>query len=197
MPAEAAEVVGSLLFAVGNLVYAAAIIRGKAKPNVVSWAIWSTQGALLGASFIGSGGSPTHTLVLMCDHGGAILVALILIFRAVRLKEYQQVEKLDLFCLAVALAAVGVYAVWREPVCCQGMLAIPDVIAGGLTIKKAWVAPSTEDAGTWVIFSLAGVLNLLLVQTWTLRTAFVPLDEAVENLLTAAPLLARKYRRSE
>ena len=155
----------AVTFAAG-LGYAVATLRGRVQPNRVTWfvsglAAWAaaagqvTQGVLLSAVL---------TLAV------AVVPTLIVAASFANPDAYWRTSRLDVLCLALAVAAVAMLL--RS----SGDVAIAMGVAARTlgavpTVVKTWHAPRTEQTTVYAAGVFGAACTLLTLDAWTFRTA--------------------------
>lgn len=161
--------------------YVRGILRGQTRPNIASWWIWTTVGACLCASYL-SVGSRTSIWTPIGYVIGPLLIAILSL-------RYGQKGRtwLDSFCLLSATASLILWWWSGSAQLALGMNILVDACGALPTIRKTYQDPESEDRTAWLLFLLAGVLNLIAVTPWTLVTAAYPVylvaNSTVMNLL--------------
>jgi hypothetical protein len=159
----ALAVLGAIVNFVGGLSYVRAILKGEATPNRVTWSLWALVPLIAGAAQLRSGVG-ISTLVVM-SVGASPACVVIASFIADR--GAWKLGPFDYVCGACALAALALWAVTGDPVTAIVLSIIGDAAAALPTVRKAWLAPETEDRGAY-LFALAGmILGILSVKETT------------------------------
>jgi len=146
--------------------YAVATLRGRVKPNRVTWFVSGL------AAWIAFAGQVTQGVLLAAALTGAVAVVPTLIVAAsfVNRDAYWRATWLDRSCLALAVAAIVVLLV------SSGDLAIAmGITARALgavpTVVKTWQAPRTEQTTVYAAGVFGAVCTLAAVDAWTFRTS--------------------------
>jgi len=165
-----------VLFVIGFLPYAIAIVRGSTKPSKASWLIWAGLDTITLCGMFAK-----HTVngqILGAVIGVWIIVALTMKFGT------SGWTKLDKFCLAGAVLGVSLWQLFDEP-----LLGIATSLSLGFlgsipTFVSAWHDPSREDKFAWTIFWASCVLAVWAIPSWTIADAGQPLMFfVVENVM--------------
>lgn len=159
------------------LTYLRDTLRGKTKPNRVTWGFWATVPllALFGQIDQGVGIQALTTFMFAFNP--------LLIFCAsfVNKNAYWQLGKLDYICGGVALGGLVLWLITGE-----GLLAIifsigADAVASLPTIRKAFIDPETENPNPFLAAVLGSLITLLTIQTWTAAYFAFPLYILLNN----------------
>ncbi len=155
----------ALPFAAG-LRYAYGTLRGRVRPNRVTWFVSGVTAWIAGIGQLTQGVRLPAVLTLAV----AVVPTLIVLASVVNREAYWRATRLDRACLALAGAAVVVLLL------SSGDLAIAmGITARGLgavpTIVKAYRAPGTEQATAFTAGVAGAACTLFSLQQWTFRTA--------------------------
>ena len=173
---------------VGFYPYFRDIFRGKTKPHLFTYLIWSIVTAL---AFLGqwtSGGGPgawtTGTMEVLT------VFVLILSFKY----GTEDVTKTDVVFLVVALGAIIPWWLMHDPTLSVIIATIIDVCAFFPTIRKTYNDPSSETLTTWVLNILRHSLSILALTNLLLVTYIYPAALAIMNVVVVAVIVGRKGR---
>ena len=145
-----------------------AILRGQTRPNRATWWIWTTAGLVLAASYYFSG-AETTIWVPVSYIVGPLVTALL----SIRYGEGGS-TRLDRGCFAGAGAGLLFWWWFNSPVVALVMTLGVDFAGAVPTIKKAYLAPHTEDRLAWALFIAGNAFNLLAVDRWEFAIAIYP-----------------------
>ena len=156
-------IVGTLIGAVGALAYLIDTVKGKVKPNRVSFLLWSIAPFIAFAAQVKQG---VGIESLMTFSTGFLPI---LTFGAsfVNKKAEWKITKFDLVCGALSILGLILWLITKV-----GNIAITfSILADGLaavpTIVKAYKYPDTELAWPWIATVFGVVLTLLTLSEWT------------------------------
>ncbi len=167
-PILAGQIAGALSL-LAFIPYIVAILRGQTRPNRATWWIWTATSAVLLASYFFSGAETT--IWVPASYFAASFVTALL---SIRYGEGGSTP-LDRGCLAGAGAGLLAWWWFDSPVVAL-VMALGVDLAGALpTIRKAWVAPHTEDRLAWALFIAGNTLNLVAVDRWEFAIAIYPI----------------------
>lgn len=192
-------VVAAAAYLVGVQEYIVATLRGKAKPNRVSWLLWGVAaGVSLVAEIRQSVGWPAVLTAMVTIGPLGVFVASL-----VNPKAYWRLTRFDLTC---GLFAVFGLILWQATDVANlaivfGILA--DFAAALPTINKAYRAPQTERAQVFLLSVVAAVITLLVIARWDFANYAWPVYLVGLNVLFIAliqfglgPRLGRPTARS-
>lgn len=177
---------GSLLNLIGSGIYIRDTLRGKTRPNRVSWFVLAIAPLVAFAAMISQGIGFRQSLMTF-----TIGLSPLLIFISSFVTKYAswRIRPFDLACGGLALAGLGLWGITRV-----GNLAIlfgllADLLAFLPTLVKAFAHPETES---WQLFGLAffnGAIALLIINRWDFAHAAFPIYLFIADLIMV--LLAR------
>jgi hypothetical protein len=156
-------VLGAVVNFVGGLSYVRAILNGEATPNRVTWFLWALVPLIAGAAQLNSGVGISTLVVMSVGASPACVV----IASFIADKGAWKLGPFDYICGACALAALALWAITGDPLTAIVLSIIGDFAAALPTMRKAWLAPATEDRPAY-LFALAGmILGILSVNEAT------------------------------
>jgi hypothetical protein len=174
--------------------YAVAVLRRRARPNIVTWFLW--------------GLTPMIAVAAQLDDrpGAEVLVTFViglgpLVVSAVALCTDRSASRLTpftLLCGGAALVGIVLWQVTDRPVLAIVFCIVADLFATLPTLRKAWADPGSEYAPSYLVSVLAALAAFGVIEHRDLTAAGFPLYLFVINaalfVFAAAPL-ARMGRR--
>jgi hypothetical protein len=145
------------------LSYVRAILRGDAMPNRVTWFLWALVPLIAGAAQLRAGVGISTLVVLSVGVGPAC----ILLASFVGGTGSWRLGPFDYVCGACSLAALALWAITGAPVTAIVLSILADAAAALPTVRKAWLAPATEDRSTYLIAFVGMILGILSVREAT------------------------------
>lgn len=156
--AYALVILSYIVSLLGFYAYISNTLKGKTKPNRVSWLMWSLpQFVFLGTALLlhtNTWGTPSTLLY-------GLIPLLIFIASFINPKSYWKLNFFDLTCGALSLAFFVMWIFFALPI---PFVIIGEVFALIPTLKKAWEYPETETGLIYV----ASVVSVLLILPSTL-----------------------------
>ena len=156
-------IIGTLIGAVGSLAYLIDTVKGKVKPNRVSFLLWAIAPLIAFAAQIKQGVG----LESLMTFSTGFLPLTVFIASFVNKKAEWKVTKFDLVCGVLSIIGLILLLVTKI-----GNVAITfSILADGLaaipTIVKAYKYPDTELAWPWIATVFGVVLTLLTLNELT------------------------------
>jgi uncharacterized membrane protein YeaQ/YmgE (transglycosylase-associated protein family) len=180
-------------FAAG-LMYVAATLRGRVRPNRVTWFVGGLTGWIAFAGQVSQGVVLPAVLTLAV----AIVPTLIVAASFVNREAYWRATRVDRVCLALAGAAVALLLLSTGDVAiamgiaARGLSAVP-------TVVKSFRAPHTEPSTAYTAGMFGAVTTLATLDVWEFRTAgfavyFLVYCSVMSFLVVVLPRLSQLSR---
>ena len=97
----------------------------------------------------------------------------------------------DLACGAIALAGLVFWAFAKEPTVALVSFVCADQVAGLPTLRKSWLAPSTESSRVFVMGSINCIITVLTLKVITTAGVLFPGCVAISDFLLATLIISR------
>lgn len=152
---------------IGGLSYLIDVLKGKVKPNRVSWFLWALAPMIALAAQIKQGVGLESLLTFSVGFNP------LLIFLAsfVNKKSVWKLTKFDFICGALSILGIFLWLVTKNANLAILFAILADGLASIPTVIKSWRDPETENY--WVF--LAGAVNsgivLLTIKNWSFASA--------------------------
>lgn len=159
--------VGVLFNLVGSATYAIATVKGKTKPNRVTWFLWAVAPLIAFSAQLKEGVGWPVIMTFMVGFGPLI----IFLASFVNKKAYWQITKLDIVCGAISVLALIFWLVTGTGVVAIVFSIIADLLAGVPTLIKAFQAPETEHHGVFRNGAISAAITLLTIRHWSFAKA--------------------------
>ncbi|OGE86512.1 MAG: hypothetical protein A3J48_00110 [Candidatus Doudnabacteria bacterium RIFCSPHIGHO2_02_FULL_46_11] len=172
----------------GASAYIRDTIKGKTKPNRVSWSMWALAPLVGTAAAISAGADLWVTTRIFL---AGFLPLLILASSFVNPQSYWKLTLFDFLCGACALIALGIWLIADLPRMAILLAALGDGFALLPTLRKAWAHPETETGFTYIMSLLSTLLVLPSIQVWNIENSAFQIYLLVANVL----LIISIYRK--
>jgi hypothetical protein len=159
-----------LLAAIGGSSYVRDTWRGVTSPNRVTWSLWGLEGVLAFGVELQQNVGLASLMTLMLG-----LVPLVVV--AVSFRNPHSVWRLgpfDIVCAVISLAGLAFWAFVNEPTIALISFVCADQVAGLPTIRKSWLAPSTESPRVFILGCFNCTITLLTLKVFTTAGALFP-----------------------
>ncbi|MEO0397717.1 MAG: hypothetical protein AAF243_17275 [Cyanobacteria bacterium P01_A01_bin.137] len=186
------EIVGYIAGVVpllGFIPYIITTLKKKTQPNRASWMIWATFGIILVASSYAEGAQNTIWLLFsyaVCQS----IIAILSIKRGVG-----GWSQFDQACIAGAGVSLIAWWWFKSPLLAILIIVAIDASGALPTIRKAYYEPETEDLFSWLMFWIAGTLNLIALEEWSVGLSAFPLYLFTFNSTITFLLIRPKIRQ--
>lgn len=179
--------IAGIIALLAYVVYVVSILRGKSKPNRVTWWIWSFMGLVLALSYHSSGALNT-IWVPYVEFLGPFSISLL----SIKYGEGNLENKTDLYCFLGGVLSIMLWIVFNNPVIALVTNLAIDAFAIIPTIKKSYLRPEGEDFWAWFGTGLADGLNFFAVERFTFAILLYPVYMLISDLIIIFILLLRK-----
>lgn len=152
-----------LLNLVGHFLYIISIIKGHAKPNLVSWFFWSLA-PFIGVFFQLKAGAGLSVLPIFIAGFGSLIIMIAAILTK---NGFWKITTFDIYCgLFSALALI--FYIFTHNLGISILFAIlSDALASIPTIIKSWNFPETENWAPYLLPIFSNIAGLLIIKDWS------------------------------
>ena len=147
---------------VGSVAYIIDTLRGKTKPNRMTWSIWAIA-PLIAASAALSSGVTLATVPVFVAGTGPLLI---LIASFANPKAYWKLEKLDYACGFFSLLALVLWGITKQPDIAIAFAIFSDVLAAVPTLMKMWRHPETETVFAYITMVFGASTSFAAINVW-------------------------------
>ncbi len=153
-------VIGTLIGAVGSVAYLIDTIKGKVKPNRVSFLLWSIAPLIAFAAQIKQGVG----LEALMTFSTGFLPIMTLAGSFLNKKAEWKLTKFDLFCGSLSLVGLVLWQITKVGNVAIFFSILADGFAAVPTIVKAYKYPDTELAWPWIATCVGVLLTILTLK---------------------------------
>lgn len=132
--------------------YVRDMLRGTTKPNVVSWGLWTLIQGIFAAAQWAQGASLSIVLPAVEVASTGLIVALGLVGFG-----YKKYRPLDFICLFLALGAIVLWQLTRDPMVALWLSVAADFVAAVPTLVKAYRDPKSETPSAYLLVALSAI----------------------------------------
>jgi hypothetical protein len=175
-------ILGVIIQFLGGLGYLKDTLKGKTKPNKVSWLLWMIAPFVAFSAEVqqGVGIQALSTFIL----GFVPLVILIASF--VNKNAEWKISKFDIVCGALSLIGIVFWYLTKVGNIAIVFSILADALAYAPTIVKAARYPETESAGVYACGIINGGITLLTITHWNFAMFAFPLYILIINSVTSS-----------
>ena len=149
--------IGALISAAGSVPYILAVIRGTARPRLVSWGVWAVLAGVMTVSAFIEGAMASAAMTAITFIACATVTIL----------GWQQrtggINRVDMVCLVGAVLGIASLAIFKSPLIALTVSVAVDIIAFIPTLMHAWTSPYEESLTCFALSALGGTLAVLAV----------------------------------
>ena len=156
-------IIGSLIGAAGSLAYLIDTVKGKVKPNRVSFLLWSIAPLIAFAAQMKQGVG----LESLMTFSTGFLPLTVFVASFVNKKAEWKVTRFDLICGVLSIVGLALWLITRVGNVAIFFSIVADGLAAVPTIVKAYKYPETELAWPWMATVIGVVLTLLTIKDWS------------------------------
>lgn len=164
-------IIGAVIFLIGSAGYVVDTIKGRVKPNRVTWFIWSLAPLIAFAAQIkqGIGMESLMTLVI------GLVPVLVFAASFINKKAYWKIERLDVVCGLLSIVGLIIWQITKIGNVAIIFSLIADFLAFFPTMVKSYFRPETENYLLYLANSVFALLTLLTIKNWSFANYAFPL----------------------
>jgi hypothetical protein len=169
--------VGAIVNLVGITSYIKETLRGKTKPNRISWLLWSIA-PLIATAAAFSDGVRWSVLPVFISGFGPLLV---LLASFINKKSYWKLEKFDYLCGLFSILALVLWVITKEPAIAIIFAIASDGFAAIPTLIKLWKYPETETADAYTAGLFSSLTSFVAIKVWSFTSVAFPVYLVIMN----------------
>jgi hypothetical protein len=164
-------ILGALISLLGGISYIVDTLKGKVKPNRVSWGLWGAGVMVAFAAEVSQGVGIQSLTTFMVG----LVPFLIFLASFVNKKAYWKITKFDLCCGALSLIGLLFWYITKVGNIAILFAIFADLLAGVPTLIKAFKYPETENWVEYLFSAINVVILLLTITVWRFEYIGFPL----------------------
>lgn len=181
-----ASIIGIILLFLGFAPYLIDTFKGKTKPHVFSWFIW-TMIAVIGYLLQINNGAGLSSLITLFT----ALVLLSIFILALR-NGNKDIKTTDKILLAITLSIIPFWLITKNSVVSVILLTSIDMLGFVPTIRKSWNNPYSETLSTYFISAVRHIFAIIALANYNFVTLLWSSAWIMANILFVILLLARR-----
>lgn len=185
-------IVGTLICASGSVAYLVNTVRGRVKPNRVSFLLWSVIPIIAFFAQIDQGVG----LESLMTFSTGFLPLTVLIASFFNKQAKWKLTKFDVICGILSLAGLFLWMITKVGNIAILFSIIADALAAVPTLVKAWKFPETEIAWPWLATVAGIILTLLTISEFTFANSGFIIYILILNI-TLFVLISRKSGKTK
>ncbi len=186
MNSDIIAILSLIISIVGGLPYLIKAIKGKIKPERITWGLWTLISFLALISYRAEGGESSSFFIL----GDLIITGSIFLTSIFKGKGGH--SQLDKICLSLALGGLIFWQINSNPIYQIIGVVAADMLALIPTIKSVLESPEDESSTAFFSAAIASLLGLISIGSWNLSLILYPLYLYSINLITAVVIVSAK-----
>ena len=180
------SVIAVILSFVGYGIYVRDILKRKTIPHAFTFLIWGIASSTTWALQV-YGGAGVGSWVTLA----ASLICIGIFFLSLKYGE-KRFTPSDILFLVLALVALLLWLVVKQPVWSVILLVATDVLGFAPTVRKSWNKPYEETLFTWEITAFRHGLSIFALQKFNILTLLYPVTWVFCNALFSLFLIIRR-----
>lgn len=170
---------GMLVSLLGTISYIRHIIKGKVKPNRVTWFIWAAAPLIASAAAL-SDGVGLAVLPVFIAGFFPLIVFVIAIF----VKDaFWKLSKFDIVCGILSVLALVLWYVTKQPEVAIAISLLSDFLAALPTVIKSWKYPETEASFAYITGTINAATSFAAIEVWNFSSVAFPVYIIVLSLV--------------
>lgn len=168
-------IVGAAINLIGSSSYVFQTLKGRARPNRVTWFLWALAPLIAFSAEIGQGVGLRSLMTFMVGFGPAM----VLIASFLNNKAVWKITRFDIICGCLSIIALVAWKITGVGNIAIGLSIVADLLAATPTIVKAYKYPKTEHYTIFLFGAISALITLLTIKQWTFAQYGFPLYIAV------------------
>lgn len=162
---------GALAILAGCLSYAYETIKGRTKPNRITWILWSIAPLIATAAGMKNGVTWAVTPVFMSGFGPLLILCSTFFNK----NAYWKLERFDYLCGFFSFLALILWAITKNATTAISFAILSDAAAAIPTLKKSWQNPGTETYAPYLggLFSASTAFFAIVI--WNFSSLAFPI----------------------
>jgi len=176
----------AVLMIISAYPYIRDILRGKTKPNIVSWITWTLLSGIATAAAITAGEYAAASFT------AAVAVETILIVILGVRRGYVKYGSFEIICQVGAVIGIILWQVFDSPAVGVVATVVVDLIGALPTVVHSWRKPGEETASTYVLAAIAGCFAVAALPDYNWVSLPYTLYILVIDVVFAAIIIGRR-----
>lgn len=164
----------------GGAQYAFGVLRGKARPNPITWFLWGLTPLIAFFAQVAEDGLSGQALVLLALAATPLVVCVLALIKH---NTRQHFTPFAITCGLLALMGIILWRVTKMPSIATAFSIAADIFATLPTLQKAYRDPDSEYPWPYALSALSMGITLLTITEWTFVVFAFPLYMLAVNVV--------------
>ena len=173
---------------VGKLSYVKDTLKGKTRPNRISWLLWAIAPLIAASAAVSDG----VTLAAVPVFVSGLAPLLVLLASFANRNSYWKLEKSDYLCGLFSLLALVLWGVTKEPTVAIVFALLSDLLATLPTLIKSWKFPETETADAYWAGLFSALTSFTAINAWNFSSVTFPTYLVLVNVSLVVCIYRKK-----
>jgi energy-converting hydrogenase Eha subunit A len=156
-------ILGALFNLYGTFSYTIATLKGRTKPNRVSWFMWALAPLIAFAAEINKGVGLQSLMTFMVGFGPLVVFSVSFLNK----KSIWKLGKFDFICGGLSLLGLVLWLTTREGDVAIALSIVADALAALPTLVKSYTTPESENSVAFSASAISAGITLLTIDKWT------------------------------
>ncbi len=164
-------ILAAFINVVGGQTYFIDTLKGRVKPNKVTWLLWAIAPFIVFAAEIKQGVGIQSLMTFMVGFNPLI----IFLASFVNKKSHWQITRFDVICGMLSVCGLLLWFLTKTANIAILFSIAADLLAGIPTVVKSYRNPETEDYRIFLFGAISAAITLLTIQNWNIANYAFPL----------------------
>ena len=181
--------VAAFLALIAAAAYIRSMLAGEAKPNRVSWLMWSIAPFIATAAAVSDGVGWAVLPVFMSGFSPFLIFIASFMVK----KSYWKLTKFDYACGILSVLAIILWIITSDPNVAIFFAIASDGLAAVPTLVKAWHHPETESPWPYVTGLFGGFTSFLAITVWSFSSYAFPAYLVIIDIMLIYSVVRNKF----
>jgi len=174
---------------IGKGSYIKDTLKGRTKPNRISWFLWSVSPLIAAFAAVSDGVGLASIPVFV----SGLVPLLVLAASFANKNSYWKLEKSDYFCGLFSFLALLLWGITKEPTVAIVFALASDMFASYPTLVKSWKYPETETADAFSAGTFSALTSFTAIKTWNFSSIAFPAYLVIINASLVICINRKKF----
>lgn len=170
----------------GYIPYIKDTLKGKTRPHIYSWFIWSLVTTIAFALQVSDKAGPGSLVTL-----SAAIVCFLIFLLGFR-QGNKDITRLDTLFFILSLVSIFIWLFAKQPIISVILVSSVDMFSFLPTIRKSWNKPRTETLSSYIINTFRFALAIIALNRYTLVSSLYPITWVLANGFFSVFLIVRR-----